>query len=210
MLNKKIPLSVPKDDLSALINADKISDVISKKYRTRYGADITCQYDDFLVVTDYSGEKLLAATGYRKPSTPFFLEHYLPSSAEMCLSQLYQREIKRQHLVEVGNFVGHNGKAAFTLLHVLLNHLRDQHYQHLLLTCTRQLKRTLHGLPIHVLARASQTKLPTQINWGSYYQQTPEVVTGQLGDYDQRFSRFSDCKTMRVHYCNNQGEFHAI
>ncbi len=189
---------------------DSVSIAISEKYHSHFGANIQCQYRELIVVTDTDHKELLSAVGYRKPDSDFFLENYLNRSAECYMSEIYKEEISREHLVEIGNFIGNNGKAAYTLMHKLSGHLAKEGYQHLLLTCTRQLKRTFQGLPFHVLAKANREDVPKGDHWGSYYQQKPEVITGRLSDYDRRYSKYSSSKAFVCHHINQYGETHVI
>lgn len=192
------------------ITFDQVSETITQKYRHSFNAEMQCQYDELLYVTDETGTAVLAAAGFRRSDTPFYLEHYLEAPAEQCLSELYERPVDRCQLVETGNFIGMNGPAAFALMHYLLQHLDSMEYQHLLLTCTRQLKRTFLGLPIHVLAQAQRHQVSAEENWGSYYQQKPEVITGELAAYDRRFARLIRRQNFACHYANNQGVSHAL
>ena len=192
------------------ITFDQVSEAITQKYRDSFNAEMQCQYDELLFVTDETGTEILAAAGFRRSDTPFYLEHYLNAPAEQCLSELYARPIARHQLVETGNFIGMNGPAAFALMHHLLQHLESIGYQHLLLTCTRQLKRTFDGLPIHVLAQAQRHQVSVQENWGRYYQQKPEVITGELAAYDRRFARLIRRQKFICHYANNQGVTHVL
>lgn len=189
---------------------DTAAALIESRYRDVYAADMRCQHDELLVCTDSQGQQVLAAAGIRRPDRLFYLENYLPSSAEACVSKLRQRQVQRRYLVEVGNFVAFQGRAALVLMHSLFRYLVQADFRHILMTCTRQLKRSFKGMPTQVLAPARQHRVEDGKIWGSYYQQNPEVITGELGAYDQRFSRFTQRHDLRCYYVNQSGEQHAL
>ena len=52
-----------------------VCDYIEKKYNECYNAQISCDYQHLLVVTNGQGEPV-AAVGYRTPDTALFLEQF--------------------------------------------------------------------------------------------------------------------------------------
>ncbi len=200
--------SDPPAASSTVLNTpyDTVAAMIESRFREVHAADIQCQYKELIVCTDGEGREVLAAAGIRRPEQRFYLEHYLPTSAQACVSTLRQRAIPREHLVEVGNFVAFQGRAAFVLMHSLFRFLQRANFRHIVMTCTGQLRRSFKGMPMHRLAAAHQHRVDTPQQWGSYYQQGPEVITGQLSHYDQRFARFNRQNALRCYYVNQSGE----
>ncbi len=160
---------------------------ISRRYAQAHEAKVRCDYRELVVVEDERG-RCRAAAGFRRPDEPFFLEHYLDADAGTVLSGVYGRSVPRATIVEIGNLAADDPRATFTLLQGLLHHLSEEGYEHVLLTCTRRLGRWFRDLPHVRLANADPARVPDAARWGRYYEHAPEVITGRLRDYDQRFA----------------------
>lgn len=159
---------------------------IENKYRECYGADIDCTYHNLLYAIDENGQ-YVAAVGYRTPAETFFLEQYLNTTAETVLTQLYGEKVDRDELVEIGNLVGDNRHAVFFLMQALWRHLTERSYQHVILTCTGKLQRRFRNLPLVKITHALKDNVENPESWGSYYDHSPQVMTGRLSTYDNRF-----------------------
>lgn len=186
---------------------------IEQQYARCYNAKITCDYDDLIVVRDRNKQPLAAAgfraAGMAEKQQSLYLESYLDQPLECLLSEQYQTEIKREELVEIGNFVATNNRAAFILMQHLWSWLQSHGYIYALLTCTELLERRLRGLPVTVLSTAQASRVSNPQQWGSYYQQNPKVMVGKLSHYDHRFHRIRHNPNWNVSYACKSGEFDA-
>ncbi len=179
-----------------------VCDYIEKKYNECYNAQISCDYQHLLVVTNGQGEPV-AAVGYRTPDTALFLEQYLNKPAEDVLSAVYKKTIHRSSIVEIGNLVGNDSRAVFFLMQELWSHLHEAQYRHAMLTCTKKLRRRFKHLPMHQVGIANKQRIANPASWGLYYEESPEVMTVRLESYDNRFSRVRHTDQLSFHYVTN-------
>lgn len=162
---------------------------VEAQYFNVHGANIDCDFPTLMVVSDHR-QLPLAVAGVRSPRQRFFLEHYLPASAEQILSGHFQKHIVREKIVEIGNLAGGRDRLATTLLmHSTWDYLIRCGFEYLILTGTCRLLHRFRQLPLHHLADASAAQIPDPARWGNYYHQSPRVVAGKLADYDFRFFR---------------------
>ena len=174
----------------AILDDATVRRFVESRYARHFGARIRCTYPHLLCAVDAAG-RAVAAVGFRDPDEAFFLEQYLDAPAEDALSALYGRPVARDSIVEIGNLAGDGPAASFLVLQGVLHHLAARR-EHVLLTCTQRLKRRFGDLPHHRLAVADPARLADDgETWGSYYDERPEVITGRLADYDQRFGRLA-------------------
>jgi len=164
-------------------------------YSSAFGARIICDYPQLMVMTDNDSNPL-AVVGIRTPDEPFFLEHYLDHCAENVLSDIYQTSIPRHSIVEIGNLVSCSNPASTSkLMHQLWHYLINAGYEHLMMTSTQQLCRRFRNLPLQEICVAEKSNVAASSNWGSYYDNSPRVLAGELGEYDNRFDRSVVCSS---------------
>ncbi len=159
---------------------------ITERYYDVYGASIECEYQDLLYVMNDEAQ-VVAACGMRSASQTLFLERYLTQPLEDTLSSVYGCPIERSSVVETGHLTASASGAAGLLMDGLWRTLKITGYDYLVLTCTRRLSHRFRGLPLHIIARATQDEAGHEYDWGSYYEQQPQVMSGKIDDYDHRF-----------------------
>lgn len=184
--------------LLSLPTYNDICDYIETGYRRCYEANIRCDYPHLLVALDIEGTAV-AAVGYRPADSALFLEQYLNEPAQYVLSAVYKEPVCRSSVVEIGNLVGDDSRAVFSLMQALWNRLYQHHYRYALLTCTQRLKRRFRYLPMHQLVVASNSRVSNHECWGRYFQESPVVMTGRLQEYDQRFSRVTQSGRLYIY-----------
>lgn len=113
-----------------------------------------------------------------------FLERYLDSPAEQCLSQALGEEVNRHSLVEIGQLSTNRPGIMALLLPRLFHQLHQQGARWLVFTATQRVRNSFRrlGLDAEVLGEASIGVLSAQEQaaWGHYYQHQPLVMGGRL------------------------------
>lgn len=153
-------------------------------FKQHYGADIRHFMPLLMSLSDQQG-MLKAVLGFRFGDyEPFFLENYLPQPVEQMLAAKLKMPVHRSRLVEVGNLaVAHAGGGRW-LITALTAYLSATGAQWALFTIGPVLYNafTRMGLELIELAEARCESLPPEEHacWGSYYDQQPKVVAGNI------------------------------
>lgn len=145
-----------------------------------YGARIHRFMPYLMSLRDPDG-KLIAVCGLRSAATEnLFLETYLDQPIEAALSEHAGEAVERGDIVEVGNFsVAELGMARY-----LITAINDQLYatskQWAVFTAVPVLRNAFIKLNMNpeILGDADKNRLPAeeQAEWGSYYEQNPQVM----------------------------------
>jgi hypothetical protein len=160
-----------------------IEDYISKQFLEVYGATITHFMPQLLSLTQ--GDKTLAALGV-KPATdqPLFLQQYLPDPVDRCIATIAKAPTHLNKIVEIGNLVVTKAGSSHLLFILLTQILSLAGYEWVVFTGTPAVKKSLErfGFQLHLLAEATIDRLPSinQSNWGTYYEQRPMVLAGNI------------------------------
>lgn len=131
------------------------------------------------------GERI-AAFGLRPAlQQPLFLETYLNRPIEQVLQTRLGLPVQRDEIIEVGNLSALYPGAARWLIVAVTAILHREGYKWVTFTGTASLRNGFHRLglrPIE-LGKASPERLPEHErgNWGSYYDQNPMVMVGDIG-----------------------------
>jgi len=160
---------------------DRIEAYIAGVYRSRYGAHISHWAPTLVGLT--SGERILAAAGYRDATTPLFLERYLAAPIEAVIAARTDARVSRREIVEVGHFAAEQAGEGRRLLPVLARHLAQCGYRWVVSTATRELRALLAHLGMRPLALARAHPHPLgadAADWGCYYEHEPIIVAGDL------------------------------
>lgn len=149
-------------------------------FRRAYGANITHYMPTLLSLHD-SDERLLAVCGLRRAETGrLFLENYLQQPVEAVLSQRVGAEVARGSIVEIGNLAVTELGLARCLLREVIRHLLATDAEWAVFTAIPALRNSLGKLNVQleVLCDASLDQVPVaeQPDWGSYYEQQPQVM----------------------------------
>jgi hypothetical protein len=175
-------------DITPRLSADRsrVENFIREVYLKHYSAHIEIKYPFLMSVRNTEG-KILAATGFRCASQePLFLEHYTGESIETVLSAVYKRSIGRPEIVEIGNLASSGSGGSVFLFAALSAYLNSRSSRFAAITGTDALRQrfvTL-GLNPKILCPATEDALPPSERkcWGSYYDESPQVLAGSITD----------------------------
>lgn len=161
----------------------EIKQFIADTFAMHYGAQVESFCSTLLGVRDYTGE-LVAAAGYTlAEDSTLFLEQYLNEPLEETLEKTLGFKPSRFDLVEVGNLAAKQPGAARLLIRLLTQHLHQLGRKYVVFTATSSLINSFSRLglkPIKLVsAQADRVRNPQL--WGSYYDQKPYVVFGDIG-----------------------------
>jgi hypothetical protein len=149
-------------------------------FRQAYGAEIK-RFKPCLMSLRDQGNRLVAACGFRSAALePLFLETYLGQPIETILSEHVGFPVRRNDIVGVGNFsVAEPGMARY-LITAINDHLHDTHNQWAVFTAVPVLRNAFIKMNLNpvILGDADKSRLPAeeQAEWGSYYEQKPQVM----------------------------------
>lgn len=155
---------------------------ISKKYLQVHDAHINECLPILVGIRDRA--ERLGAFGLRPGHyRPMFLEQYLDSPIEQQVASISKHPIDRCSLVEIGNLaVTRKGYGPLAMV-VLAMSLAEAGYEWMVFTVTEQVERLMNrlGFEPHYLAGADPSRLQGDTSiWGSYYNNNPRVMVGNL------------------------------
>lgn len=190
---------------------DRVEHFIKDVYRQKYRAEISVNYPVLMSVRNESDE-ILAAVGFRfAEQQPLFLEQYLDNPVEAYLPS------QRNEIVEIGNLASAGKGASIFLFAALASYLDFYGISYAVITGTNYLHQYFDkiGLNPVQLAEADISFLTErQEDWGSYYDQKPRVLAGNVQTGIKKLNRlfgakYTPCPSplcTRLHY---QTEGHA-
>lgn len=125
--------------------------------------------------------ELIAACGIRNAGgEPLFLENYTDKPIEQLLSEQVGATIQRDDIVEIGNYSVAEMGVSRLLISAIFDQLHATSKQWAVFTAIQLVRNALIKQNIfpRVLCDADITRLPPedQSEWGSYYQQNPQVM----------------------------------
>lgn len=178
----------PKFDLitekSPLRN--EVEQYVGQKFESSYGASLAEFLPLFLTLRCSDHLSASAGISLGSASKNFFLEQYLDAPVEKELGQLCGEEVRREQLAEIGNLVATTLGASRLMFIILASILNQAGYEWMVFTATKPLLRSLQrmGFETQVIAAAKPARLDTNSNadWGSYYDNQPQVVAGRLSN----------------------------
>ncbi|MCB1838898.1 MAG: thermostable hemolysin [Rhodospirillales bacterium] len=164
----------------------RVETFIRQIYENAYGADIDILYPTLMSVRTSAGE-ILAGIGFRYASEePLFLERYTKAPIEETLSVLYNKDICRSQIVEIGNLASIGKGASIYLFAALSSYLHARGIDFATVTGTDFLQKRFHrlGLQPQRVCSADPELLTEEERrrWGSYYDTKPGVLTGSVGN----------------------------
>ncbi|GAB4347376.1 MAG: hypothetical protein Kow006_07020 [Gammaproteobacteria bacterium] len=156
---------------------------VRQAFAHRYRARIQRLPDRLLGLYRDDGT-LTAVAGLRPASeSKLFLEQYLDDPVERHLHTA--APVERSAIVEIGNLAAHTPGQARYLMIALATYLHHAGYQWVVCTAIVTLRNTLArmGLTPIVLGAAEPHRLGGAAEeWGSYYQEHPQVIAGHLAE----------------------------
>lgn len=145
-----------------------------------YGAKIK-RFMPYLMSLRDPDDKLIAVCGLRSAATDeLFLETYLDQPIETVLSEHAGISVGRGDIVEIGNFsVAEPGMSRY-LITAINDQLHATSKQWAVFTAVPVLRNAFIKLNMNpeILGDADKSRLPIdeQTEWGSYYEQKPQVM----------------------------------
>lgn len=157
---------------------------VSACFKQHYGAEIQHFMPLLMSLSDQHNE-LKAVLGFRHADhNPLFLENYLDRPVEQLLASKLKIPVDRSRLVEVGNLAVTTAGGGRWLITALTAYLSTTGSEWALFTIGPVLQNafTRLGLELIDLAEAHEESLPAeeQAHWGSYYDQKPRVMAGNI------------------------------
>ncbi len=171
-------------------NRHKVKQFIQRCFHDQYDASIDI-YGNHLIALLDNEQRIQAAVGYQSAADgPLFLEQYLDQPIEQLLSlksgqPQRQLSISRDQILEVGNLASHSNGWTRQLILSLAPFYYSQGFEWLVITVTPRVLNSFHklgiGLELIPLAAADPARLDHDPErWGSYYQERPLVMAGQI------------------------------
>jgi hypothetical protein len=157
---------------------------VSACFNRHYNAEIR-HYMPLLMSLSDQQRRLRAVLGFHRAGlAPLFLENYLDLPAEQLLAANLKRPVDRSRLVEVGNLAVTSSGGGRWLIMALTAYLSATSAEWALFTIGPLLYNAFKklGLELIELAEARVESLPADERscWGSYYEQRPKVMAGNI------------------------------
>lgn len=166
--------------------ADRASaeNFIRERFAACYGAQIGRLMPRLFSLTADDAQ-IIAGFGLREAAQEaLFLERYLPQPIEACISGHLARPVRRDSIVEVGNFAGLGAGNTRMMIQALTQRLFSEGFQWVCFTGTTSLRNAFHRLALNPieLAHAEIHRLNQNERclWGSYYDHDPRVLFGNV------------------------------
>lgn len=158
----------------------EVESFIREVFKRAYGANVTQFMPTLIALRDQSGI-LMAAFGMRDAvQGHLFLEHYLDAPVEQVFSEHFDQIITRDQITEIGNLAVANPRNAGILIAHVIQQSLDMGVKWCVATAHHSLQNGLikGGRDVYPLALADKSRLSAeeQIQWGSYYENQPQVV----------------------------------
>lgn len=157
---------------------------ISGVFAKAYGANIQHFMPQLVALRD-EHQQLVGAFGLRQAAfEPLFLEQYLDMPIEELLSSrlvnIHPTPVSRNQITEIGNLAVANPRHAAMLVNAIIQYSLSAGIAWCVCTVHHSLQNALvkAGREVIVLHSADKTHLSKEAlqDWGSYYQNTPQVV----------------------------------
>ncbi len=158
---------------------------VADRFCHHYQADIT-HFLPYLLSTK-TNKTLTAAMGFQPAGsvTPLFLEQYLTASIETEISCLTNQTVDRIKIAEVGNLTSVHRGTSQLLFVLTIAILHEAGFEWSVFTATKQVQHLLGRLNLVTITvcEANPDKLlDGKQSWGSYYDDRPKVLIGNLTD----------------------------
>lgn len=158
---------------------------IAERFRHHYQAEVT-HFLPYLISTK-TNETLTAAMGFQPAGSvyPLFLEQYLTTSIETEIGRLINKTVDRNTIAEVGNLTSVHRGTSQLLFVLTIAILHEAGFEWSVFTATKQVQHLLGRLNLVTITvcEADPDKLiDGKQSWGSYYDDKPNVLIGNLTD----------------------------
>ena len=161
-----------------------VEQFIADRFAFYYQAEIN-HFLPYLLSTRNNG-KFTAAMGFQPASvSPLFLEQYLSSTIEAEISSITGKPIQRDKVVELGNLTSVHRGTSQILFVLIVAILHKAGFEWAVFTATKQVQSLLSRLDLSTtkICEANPVLLRNGAQtWGSYYDDRPNVIFGNLAD----------------------------
>lgn len=177
ILNRPCTVHFSKQDAA---DRNEIEQFIRKIFYQACGARVRFFLPTLMSLRDKDG-KLIAACGIRNAGAePLFLENYTDKPVEQLLSEREGVIVQRSDLVEIGNYSVSEMGLSRLLISAIFDQLHATSKQWAVFTAIQLVRNALIKQNIfpRILCDADISRLPPedQSEWGSYYEQKPQVM----------------------------------
>ena len=159
---------------------------VHERFLRRYQADIRHFMPYLLRIRRDGSGDWIAVAGARPAGdgAPLFLEQYLDVPIERAISERIGASVDRSEIVEIGNLAESENGGARHAITALTGLLYGAGFVWVAFTAVRLLLNAFSRLELQptVLAMADPARLSTaqRLEWGSYYDNSPQVVCGRI------------------------------
>ena len=176
-INRAFTVHFSKPDAA---DRGEIEQFIGDIFHQAYGAKIKHFMPYLMNLRDLDG-KLIAACGLRSAATErLFVENYMDQPVEVLLSERIGSIVQRSDIVEIGYFSVAEPGMARQLITAIFEQLYATAKQWVVFTTVQVLHNALikKNITPEILCDADKEHLPLedQSDWGSYYEQKPQVM----------------------------------
>ena len=174
---------------NATVQRARVERFIERRYLDRFGSRIVEHYPTLLSLQSDDGN-VRATIGLRNAfREPLFLERYFDEPIERMISHAMGAMPARADILEIGNMASIGRTASARLIAASASYLGNSRCRYAVVTATEELRRMLgaFGFAWRTLGPARADKLPDHgRSWGSYYEQNPEVLVGDIRQSSER------------------------
>ncbi|MEW6989213.1 thermostable hemolysin [Colwelliaceae bacterium 6441] len=161
------------------IGRQNIEQFIRHGFAKSYGADISVNMPWVLAIKE---GKFKAGLGIRSAIQTLFVEQYLDKPIEQYISTLADN-VARKEIAEIGNLYSNAKRFTLPLFLVTAVSLFCNHYRYMVFSGTEHVLKLIKntGIETTFISTADKEKLlPSNDDWGSYYDTKPNVVCVSL------------------------------
>lgn len=169
---------------STQANRAEVEDFIRNTFAAAYGAEVSGFMPRLLTIRSKQDE-LLAAFGVRSAEKgKLFLENYLDQPIEQVIAAQSGSLPQRNRIAEIGNLAAIYPGAVRWMIVALTVMLYEEGYDWVVFTGTAALRNGFYNLGLHPVeicpARLERLASEEQGRWGSYYDNKPVVMIGNI------------------------------
>ncbi|MDX8399966.1 MAG: thermostable hemolysin [Gallionellaceae bacterium] len=173
-------------DLAECIGSDRVEveAFIRETFALAYGANVTSFMPRLLAVCRKDGD-LLAAFGVRSAKNDkLFLENYIDHPIEQVIEEKTGVKLERGKIVEIGNLAAIYPGGVRWMIVALTVMLYEEGYEWVVFTGTSTLRNGFNKLGLYPIdicpARVDLLDAEEQARWGTYYDNKPTVMFGNI------------------------------
>lgn len=156
---------------------------ISQRFAESFGSQVHSFMPRLFSLRNEHGD-ICGAFGLRSANRKLFLEQYLDQPIEKAIAARLGTAVERQCIVEVGHFSGTFPGAVRAMICLLTERLYREGFTWVTFTGTASLRNAFSRMGLAPLdiqaAEAERLPLDERAAWGSYYDNAPHVLVGNI------------------------------